>query len=427
MRIPEFGPISMFVAVAVGAVGLAALDRFTQLSPDGRTVIVYAGDIRDKPLLDQFMRENPDIKVEAALNTSTRKLATMIAGKTAPDVMTMGQSFGEFARRGAFLDITDLAERDIDLDEYYPKVLDWYRDDVRLYGFPNVIDMQFIVYNVDLFEQSGVALPTEDWTLEEFLDRAKRLTVKDGRGRVQRFGFRGGLPACNFGGYYLTPDHQHSAVNSPEMISAVQFALDAAEVYQISPPGYRGREELGGMKPVQSFVRGELPIFGAFAWHFKMLVQSAQHFRWRIARNPMAGTQKHWTSSDGYAIYRGTKHPEEAWRLVKFMVSPESIWFQCKPGGSRAYRLPSHRQTAEKLVRLHEGMPENPELMLKLIPNLNPSPRVPDLSRIEGTFMTHAQRAALGLETPEQAMQAAHEKIEYILAKRLKRRRKTED
>ena len=417
MRMGELGPISLFVAIAAGAVGLVLLDWPAGDSADGRAAIVYAGDIWDKPLLEEFMRLNPDIQVNAVYNSSYSKLMVMIAGKTAPDVMSMGQSFGEFACRGAFLDITDLADRDLKLDEYYSEVVDWYRYEGRLYGMPNVIDLQFIAYNRDLFEQAGVPLPTEDWTLEEFIDRAKKLTVMDKQGRVKRFGFMGGLPPCNFGGYYLTPDNRHSAVNTPEMIEAVRFSLDISQVHKISPGRFGGRENLLGMTPLQSFVSGQLPIFTAYAWHTRFLVPGIEEFRWGVARNPRATTQQHWTSSDGYAIYRHTKHPEKAWRLVKFLVSPETVLGKCR----KNYRIPAHRATAKRLLSSRHGTAENLDLLLRIVPDLCPAPRVPDLRLIETAFETRAERATLGLETPEEAMAAAHREIESILAKRRSR------
>ena len=87
-------------------------------------------------LVDEFNRRNPDLLVElqGIPGSYYDKLLVMFAGRTAPDVMWMGKGMAQFASRNAFLDVED--EFRIPPGHYYESVLDCYRFNGRLMGFP---------------------------------------------------------------------------------------------------------------------------------------------------------------------------------------------------------------------------------------------------------------------------------------------------
>ena len=69
-------------------------------------------------VVDRFQRTHPDITVQlypVLGDNYYQKLLVMMASGNSPDLMWMGQSFGEFAQRGAFLDITDRVKHDADI------------------------------------------------------------------------------------------------------------------------------------------------------------------------------------------------------------------------------------------------------------------------------------------------------------------------
>ena len=150
----------------------------------------------------------------------------------------MGQSFSEFAARGNFLDLAEYITNDPDLkiDEYHEKVLGWYQLDGKQYGIPYGIDVQFIVYNKTLFKEAGVPLPTDDWTLEEFLAAAKKLTIdRDKDGRIDQYGFRGELPECMWGAQFVADDGSKATCDTPEMVAWAQFNLDMLYKWKVAP------------------------------------------------------------------------------------------------------------------------------------------------------------------------------------------------
>src|SRR5688572_11156915 len=86
---------------------------------DGRVHLVMAtpAGLADRPHYEnavrRFAEDHPDVDVEIIEIPGNyyQKLLVMIAGRNPPDLMWMGQGFGEFARRGAFLDVSEQIAR----------------------------------------------------------------------------------------------------------------------------------------------------------------------------------------------------------------------------------------------------------------------------------------------------------------------------
>jgi multiple sugar transport system substrate-binding protein len=73
----------------------------------------------------------------------------------------------------------------------------------------------------------------------------------------------------------------------------------------------------------EAFVAGKLAMVEDGSWALKTILSGA-NFRIGVAPFP-AGPARRATlaTTDGFGIYAGTKHPEEAWELVKFLISQE--------------------------------------------------------------------------------------------------------
>src|SRR5699024_4712817 len=48
------------------------------------------------------------------------------------------------------------------------------------YGLPWTLAYNIMYYNKDMFDEAGIDYPSNDWTLEDFNETAKELTIRDG-------------------------------------------------------------------------------------------------------------------------------------------------------------------------------------------------------------------------------------------------------
>ncbi|NQU44275.1 sugar ABC transporter substrate-binding protein [bacterium] len=386
------------------------------LTEDAKADLVLAinSNARDRPSFEaagrQFEATHPENDVELRIISGRyyQKCLVMIAGKVAPDLMWMGQSFSEFADRGAFLDITDRFERDVDVAEFFPQCLEWYRVDGRQMGVPYVIDIDFIVYNKDLFDQAGVPYPDPDWEFDDFLGTAKALTTdRDGDGRIDQYGYYGGLGNYLFGAEFIAKDGLTPQCDTPEMLDYIRTNLDLHYKYNIAPkPEPYSTDKLDIYTP---FVQGRYAMQKMFTGNLPHMSEKFADLNWDIALHPKVRRRAHWASSGAIVMSADTKRADEAWELNKAFFSDEFM-------ETMAYRgLPPKPAVARKVFADHTGKPESLGLMIRAADYLYPTPRVPHLQELQQIWAAAVARAMSGRATPEQAMEQAQKDMELAI------------
>jgi multiple sugar transport system substrate-binding protein len=147
-----------------------------------------------------------------------------------------------------------------------------------------------------------VELPTSDWTWEEFLDVAQRLTL-DAEGRnaqdpdfdrenVTQYGFRVRKFIFEWipfiwaaGGDVISPDGTTTDgyLNSPETIRTIEFLRDMINVHGVAPEisSLDQMTQEGGFLPV--FLRGEVAMFPRGHWELVGLRNQEEYEEGRVA------------------------------------------------------------------------------------------------------------------------------------------------
>ncbi len=325
-------------------------------------VAVYQEPARvevQRRFIEAFEQAHPSIKValeSADFSTYYTKLNTNLAAGRAPDVFMMsGAYFYAGAMRNAFKDLGPYVKQaGIDLNSYFTEAENsMYQG--KLLAVPEELDILALAYNKDLFDQAGVAYPTDVWTWDDLLDAATKLTRKSSDGR-QTYGIYsvnniqemwGNLVKQN-GGSFLTADKKKSAINTPEAIEAVQFAVDLIYKHKVSPtaqgvsslPGYI---ESGG----SPFMTGLVAMKIQGNYELGVLLEN-DAFAWDVVTIPQRKIKGGLAWSQAWVMYEKTKHPDEAWQFIEYMLSDEANKIigdtpnkgQCPPLKSAAYAAP---------------------------------------------------------------------------------------
>ncbi|MFB5265370.1 ABC transporter substrate-binding protein [Paenibacillus enshidis] len=283
--------------------------------------------------LEVFMKEHPNIKVEyqpVPQAQYVQKLLTMLAGNSAPDVFFLGSAeYRSFQKRGVLLDLTDHFKADLSLDEFIPSSASIMQIDGKIYGVSSCTVSPVLYYNKQLFDKAGIAYPPSDpakaWTWEQFRDTAKQLTIKDGD-KVTQYGAFGLEAFANTtaeilsnNGTIFNEDGTKMAINTPETKKVLQSVLDLRLVDGASPTA-KTLESIG-MKPAQMLQTGKVAMMVDGSWALQEL--ASMDFPVGVAALPkferaITQGQAHLHSAAG-----NTKHPQEAWELVKFLSSEE--------------------------------------------------------------------------------------------------------
>jgi len=119
------------------------------------------------------------------------RLLTSMAAGSPPDVFLLDDSdVPALVNRGVVLDLAPyLARAGVDIGCLDQTVLSVFSRGNAVYALPRGYTPLVVVYNKDLFDRAGIPYPRDDWTWDDFLRAAKRLTRDtDGDGRIDQWG-----------------------------------------------------------------------------------------------------------------------------------------------------------------------------------------------------------------------------------------------
>src|SRR5690554_5640416 len=141
--------------------------------------------------IPQFEEKYPHIKVDfVRFEDYWNQLLIRHAGGTAPDVMrNADEDYGQMRMRGAILPLTSYVEEaNYDLSDFHDIAIDALTVDDELWAIAQDLSPRnLLYYNKTMFDEVGVEYPTSDWTLDDFVDAAKMLTIGE-RPRIQQYG-----------------------------------------------------------------------------------------------------------------------------------------------------------------------------------------------------------------------------------------------
>lgn len=282
-------------------------------------------EAKDKQI-QAFMEAYPNITVEfVTIDQATwgEGLSTLAATGSLPDV------FGVFSVTNAIsnqwaLDVTEFAENDPDAKEIYPSMLEVSRVNGRLYSMPWVMFPQLVFVNKTLFEKYNEPLPSFDWTIDEFIDIATRISHPE----EFNFGTSNPIYADYFPSMYS--DTQSMRGWDGENYAFDQTWIDALNLkYDFIDNGIC---EWASAEQKLQWLGSEgawPPGYGRSAMHwdwswtianFEDAVTKQSGCEFLYYPQPKGPSGKQMAVVDYTIISAATEHPREAWELQKWVT-----------------------------------------------------------------------------------------------------------
>ncbi len=296
-----------------------------------------------------FEKEHPNIKVQfEPVQGGPLKILVEIAGGRAPDVFYWHQSLlAPLVEKKAVLDLSPFIKRDrIDLDAFFSPTIQAMRFEEGIYGMPIYFGMYALVYNRDLFDKAGIKYPDDKWTWSDFLEAAKKLTLRKGN-KVVQYGAKVGAGhiAAAFGAKEFD-EEGNCLYDTPKMREALQFYYDLLYKYKVMPlPGVSVSQLAEGARSdLEMFMTGKLGMFLAPAFLLPEL-RKIKNFSWDVAPIPLKEGGYVTYSTGCLVISSKTKYPEEAWELVKFVTGERAARIYAQQRMS----IPARRKIAEEI------------------------------------------------------------------------------
>jgi multiple sugar transport system substrate-binding protein len=286
-------------------------------------------------MLAEFHATHPNIRVFFTMdpdNLVEQMPLDMEAG-TAPDVLAGCCDFlPAWGQQGYLLDLSPYIKADLDqaiIDEWDPaQYAAMFTSDGLHFALPKYHGALALYYNKNLLDVSRVDYPDGSWTHTDYLEAMKRLTFDRGMdGKIDVWGSmldiawdRIQVHVNGWGGRFVdTEDPRRSMMAQPKALSA----MDWIRARMWDDRVMATMLDVQNVETRQAFINEKTAMVEDGSWALKDILTGAP-FRVGVAPLP-AGPERRVTlaTTDGFAIYAGTRHPDAAWELVKFLVSRE--------------------------------------------------------------------------------------------------------
>lgn len=192
--------------------------------------------LTDKRIVDNFIElnnERYDITTdESSWGDFVQKVKLQLVAKNeiTPVFFTDSEQAISFGGQGALEPLNSYVEK-LDASLYNSSLTCLKDAEGNLWGVPHALNSVAIVYNKDIFDEKGVEYPKDDWTWEEMLQMAEKLTFdRDGDGDIDVYGIfysandtQGWRNFTNAYGVSTVKDnYRNSNLNDPKVLEAMK-------------------------------------------------------------------------------------------------------------------------------------------------------------------------------------------------------------
>lgn len=285
-------------------------------------------------LIAKFESENPDIKVKKSQvpppsqSDYYTKLQTRMGGNDAPDVFRVQyQKIGEFASKGALLDLTDTIEKD--KANFNPSLLTAVTYEDKIFGLPHHTDTLAVFYNKTYLDDLKIKAPEtleEAWTWEELTDVAKQIKEK---GLAQN-GLASNATATSAyrtlpyffqnGASLLTEDLKKANVNTPEALETLSFLKDTYKNYMSKGNSMKGSDDA-----TMLFTSGNAGLLISGNWMIPKFESDMKDYEWGVTYMPVKKSAASDLGGNALAIPENSTQAEAAKKFVAFMGEKENM------------------------------------------------------------------------------------------------------
>ena len=391
---------------------------------DDRVTIRFWGMGREgevvAELVQGFERENPGIRVrvqQIPWSAAHEKLLTAYVGEVTPDVAQLGNTWvPEFSVLGALAPLDSFVARStIDSSQFFAGI--WRTNVVgdTLFGIPWYVDTRLIFYRTDILARAGYEAPPATWA--EWRTAMERIKARAGPGQYPIF-----LPTNEWpqpvvlglqaGSTLLDAEGRRGAFSEPAFRRAFEFYTG---LFADSLAPSITSNQISNI--YHEFAAGNFAMIITGPWYigeFRRRLPDSVQDKWATAPMPgPTGTASGVSMAGGSSlvVFRGSEHPEAAWRLVEYLSRPEQQHEFWRLTGDLPARLESWDDPALK------GDPITYAFWDQL-QRVEPLPAVPEIELIVTKVFEAGERAVQGGVPVDRVLADLDADVDRILEKR---------
>lgn len=363
----------------------------------------------------EFEKLHPHIKIETTVlpansaDVDTKLNAAKLSG-TFPDVFSSYLIFmGTRGTKGEFAPLDDYIGKWSEKDDLFESALNIGKVKDKIYGLGFYPAPEILTYRKDYFQEAGLDPNKPPATWEELAEYAEKLVKKDASGNVIRAGLD--IPGNNAsvfiepfmrqnGSKVIDESKEAPMFNDAKSVEALQYVTNLANKKVNIPFNYQKKDEFPFMsgKSAMSFLQTTM---------ITTFLANNPNLKDKFGFVPVLQRESK-VAFNGYRLFTigaGSKHKEESWEFIQFMMSKEEMWKRYTD-----LKIPVVRKSLEK-----EFMEKDPAfngVLLDYVKNGKGKPIIPWTSLYDKYIQLAYEEAISGKKSAEQALKDAQTGLE---------------
>ena len=288
------------------------------------------------------------------------QVSDMISRNEVDIIHVTGSIFRAFDVKNKLMPLNSFARKKMESTYEFP----WgaFKDHNSYYALPLAFSPVVMAYRKDLFDEMGVPYPADDWSWNDFLEKALRLSCdpKNIMGK-KTYGYLfidhiNRWPAYLYqNGGSLRDREGRIDISSAEDAEAINFIYDLIHKWRVAAPG----SARGGLIP---FLRAKIAMSQISYAHMNIL-DNIKGFEWDIAPLPSKKNRSSVGISYGFAAAENSRNREKISEFFNFCHSEAAQQYIA----STNTVLPVVKKFASEMRR---ESPANHSVFRKIIPDL---------------------------------------------------------
>jgi len=374
-------------------------------------------------LVSQYEAQHPGQKVDTLYVNSDdalQKVLTAVKGGSPPDIAYLYGSWApNVAQIPQVVDLTQVVKKaSVNWNDFYVGERNVATVNGKVIGIPALVDNLAVVYNKKLFAKAGLALPTANWTWQDFVNDAQKLTDA----AAKQYGTAYVTPGSEdtvwhyepllweAGGSLLTPDNKQAAFNSPAGLKALEtlqtMAVTDKSMY---------------LDPTDSayanlFNSGKIGMLVTGPWDLSAFPNVDYGVQVMPSYPGTSGGDQTISGPDNWVVFNnGSGQVSAAEQFLLWLTAPAQVKTWSLQTGNLPIRASVASMTgfAQQMDSMQPGM----STFIDNLSNVKQSrPQISTYPQVSQVIGTMVDSVLLGKATPQAALAAAASQVNSVLA-----------
>ena len=372
-------------------------------------------------IVDEFNRTHKDIKVKyvqspASADEAHDTFATYLSSRDSSiDIYYLDVIWTpEFAEADWAQPLDKFISKE-DKKDFLPSTIEAFTYKGQLIAIPYMADGGMLYYRKDLLEREGLT-PPKTW--DDLVRQAKLLQNKYGiYGMTFQAAQYEGL-VCDFLEYVwgnggdILDKKGRIVVNKPEAVEALGFMKGLISKEKIAPKSVLSYQE---DESLQVFTEGKAAFHRNWSYAWGIAQDKGSKIKGKVGVIPMPhasgkeGMPVSTIGAQGFMISKFSKHPKEAWEVLKYLTSFDTQKKLLLGAGYVPTRLSVYKDQEVKEKHPFVGQ------QLKIYQFAKPRPVHPFYPEISDVLQVQVHKALLGKVSSQEALDKAAKEIQDII------------